>query len=169
MGHETASPRWSSLSSAGPSPRSHPLRKGRTTSCPSRRRPKRRPRPRTARRPPRAKPHRGAEDGAAPLVTQAAYDESLNRLGEISGALFHLDALCRPGREEVWRRHVEQFLEAQRLGDERSGRLIASFNTGYRDYAATHAACTPAARELSRRFAREGVAITSDLAARYGN
>ena len=110
-----------------------------------------------------------SQDGAAPLVTQAAYDESLNRLGEISGALFHLDALCRPGREEVWRRHVEQFLEAQRLGDERSSRLIASFNTGYRDYAATHRDCTPAARELSRRFAREGVAITSDLAARYGN
>ena len=118
---------------------------------------------------PDAEGEAGPEDGAALLVTQAAYDESLNRLGELSGALFHLDALCRPGREDVWRRHVEAFLEAQRLGDERSGRLIASFNTGYRDYAATHAACTPAARELSRRFAVEGVEITSDLAARYGN
>ena len=115
----------------------------------------------------------GAEGGDAPAearaVAQAAYDESLNRLGEISGARFRLDALCRPGREGVWRRHVEDFLAAQRLGEVRSGRLIASFNTGYRDYAALHRSCTPAAQELTRRFAREGAAITADLAARYGD
>ncbi len=110
-----------------------------------------------------------AAENAAGIISQAAYDESLNRLGEIHGALFHLDALCRPGRETVWRTHMEAFLTAQRLGDERSGRLIARFNTGYRDYAATHRACTPAARELSRRFAREGITIASDLAARYGD
>ncbi|MEM7566582.1 MAG: TIGR02301 family protein [Pseudomonadota bacterium] len=111
----------------------------------------------------------GEEEPSPEILSQAAYDDGLNRLGEIHGALFHLDALCRPGREGIWRTHMEDFLAAQRLGEVRSGRLIARFNSGYRDHAALHVTCTPAARELSRRFAREGVAIASDLAARYGN
>lgn len=104
-----------------------------------------------------------AEPGEAP------YDGALNRLAELAGALYHLEAICEPGSEERWRRNVADLVEAQRLDEARRGRVFASFNTGYRGIAALHRRCTPASRALIGLHAEEGARLATDLASRYGD
>lgn len=103
---------------------------------------------------------------AAP--SEAPYDDALNRLAELAGALYHLEGLCEPGGEDRWRRNVSDLVEAQRLDAARRGRVVASFNAGYRDIAALHTRCTPASRALIGLHAEEGAGLAVDLASRYG-
>ena len=113
---------------------------------------------------------RGEGDEAAPVpaLVEAPYDDALNRLAEITGALFHLETICEPGEEAGWLQGMEALLAAQDFGETRRARLVASFNAGYRGFAATHTRCTEASRAATRLFATEGARLTADLAARFG-
>ena len=54
-------------------------------------------------------------------------------------------------------------------GGERRGRMITSFNRGFRGFQQTYRTCTPAADYAIRRYLEEGSKIARDITARYAN
>lgn len=100
-------------------------------------------------------------------AVDAPYDAQLMRLAEILGSLHYLRHLC--GEEDGgWRAQMEALLEAETPSEERREKLVASFNRGYRSFAAVYEDCTDSARQSIERYMREGEALTSDIVLRYG-
>ena len=99
----------------------------------------------------------------------APYDRDLQRLAEILGALHHLRAICGANEGPKWRNEMQALIDAEAPAGERRDRLVASFNRGYRGFAQTHRACTPATGEAIRRYLAEGAKIARDITARYAN
>lgn len=103
------------------------------------------------------------QDKAAP------YDQQLIRLAEILGSVHYLRTLCgAPGSD--WRTTMQKLLDTETANEpSRRERLTASFNRGYRSFAAVHTTCTPAARLAEERYRAEGATLAAEIAARYGN
>lgn len=99
---------------------------------------------------------------------QAPYDPKLLRLAEILGSIQFLRSLCGE-TNGPWRAQMEALLEAEAPSEERKAKLIASFNHGYRSFAAVYSSCTEAAIEAIDRYMEEGEALSSEIAQRYGN
>lgn len=99
----------------------------------------------------------------------APYDGQLLRLAEILGSVQYLRSLC--GDDSAgWRASMQALLEAEAANEPaRRERLTASFNRGYRAFAAVHASCTPAARIAEENYRNEGATLAAEIAARYGN
>src|SRR5438477_2986296 len=85
---------------------------------------------------------------AAPprALAQAAvpYDGELQRLAEILGALQYLRPLCGVSEGQKWRNEMQALVDAEAPSGERRGRIITSFNRGYRGFQQTYRTCTPA-------------------------
>jgi len=109
---------------------------------------------------------------AAPLHAQtgaAPFDNDLQRLSEILGALHYLRAICGSNEGQKWRNEMQALVDAEAPTGDRRDRMIASFNRGYRGFQQTYRSCTPAADFAIRRYLDEGSKIACEITARYGN
>lgn len=100
---------------------------------------------------------------------RAPYEQDMQRLAEILGALHYLRDLCGAREGMVWRNEMQALLDAEAPSGERRERLTASFNRGYRGFQQTYRTCTPAADFAIRRYLEEGSKIARDITARYAN
>lgn len=99
----------------------------------------------------------------------APYDTQLMRLAEVLGSVHYLRTLCGADSAD-WRSSMQTLLDAETLNEpKRRERLTASFNRGYRAFAAVHTTCTTAARVAEERYRNEGATLAGEIAARYGN
>ena len=104
-----------------------------------------------------------AEGGRPP------YENDLQRLAEILGALHYLRGVCGANDGQAWRNEMQSLIDAEAPSGERRDRLIARFNLGYRGFQQTYRTCTPAADLAVRRYLEEGSKIARDITARYAN
>ncbi len=110
-----------------------------------------------------ALPARAQESAPAP------FDNDLQRLAEILGALHYLRPLCGAREGQRWRDEMQGLVDAETPQGERRKRVVASFNRGYRGFQQTYRTCTPAADIAIRRYLDEGARISRDITARYAN
>jgi uncharacterized protein (TIGR02301 family) len=99
----------------------------------------------------------------------APFDNDLERLAEILGALHYLRAVCNSNEGQKWRDQMQALIDAEAPGGERRRKIVGSFNRGYRGFQQTYRTCTPAADLAIRRYLEEGAKIARDITARYGN
>jgi uncharacterized protein (TIGR02301 family) len=99
----------------------------------------------------------------------APFDADLQRLSEILGALHYLRGICGANEGPKWRNEMQALVDAEAPSGERRGRLITSFNRGYRGFQQTYRTCTPAADTAIRRYLEEGAKIAREVTARYAN
>jgi uncharacterized protein (TIGR02301 family) len=99
----------------------------------------------------------------------APFDNDLQRLAEIMGALHYLRGICGANEGQKWRNEMNALIEAEASTGERRARMIASFNRGYQGFQQTYRTCTPAADFAIRRYLEEGAKISRDITARYAN
>ena len=100
----------------------------------------------------------------------APYDERLERLSEILGAVHYLRNLCADKPEDNWRASMQQLIQLE-AGKEpgRQEKLTAAFNRGYRSFAAIYTACTDSAVVAEERYRNEGATLATEITARFGN
>ena len=110
-----------------------------------------------------AAPARALDGDAAP------FDNDLQRLAEILGALHYLRPLCGANEGNKWRDQMTALLDAEAQSGDRRNRLVANFNNGYRSFQRTYRSCTPAANVVVRRYLDEGAKISREITARYTN
>lgn len=99
----------------------------------------------------------------------APFDNDLERLAEILGALHYLRAVCGADEGQKWRNQMQELIDAEAPDGERRRKIVASFNRGYRGFQQTYRTCTPAADLAIRRYLDEGAKIARDITARYAN
>ena len=99
----------------------------------------------------------------------AAFMTEMSRLSSILGSVHFLRTLCGDENAGVWRQKMNDLIEAQAPNAADKEILIASFNGGYRAFESTYRKCTPAARLAVRRYQDEGVVLSREINARYGN
>ena len=119
-----------------------------------------------------AKESAGKEVPAAAPVEEkpAPYDERLERLSEILGAMHYLRNLCAEKAEDNWRASAQRIIDLEAGAEpRRKEKLTAAFNRGYRSFAAVHASCTSAALEAEERYRAEGATLAAEITARFGN
>jgi len=104
-----------------------------------------------------------AQEAAAP------FDNDLQRIAEVLGALHYLRGICGTNEGSKWRNEMQALLDAETPSGERRARMIAGFNRGYNGFQQTYRTCTPAATVAIRRYIDEGLKISRDLTARYAN
>jgi uncharacterized protein (TIGR02301 family) len=104
-----------------------------------------------------------AQDAPAP------FDNDLQRMSEILGALHYLRSVCGNNEGNKWRNEMQALVDAETPSGERRTRMIAGFNRGYNGFQQTYRTCTPAATIAIRRYIEEGSRISRDLTARYAN
>ncbi len=85
----------------------------------------------------------------------APFDNDLQRLAEILGALHYLRDICGANEGQSWRNEMQALIDAEAPTGERRSRMVASFNRGYRGFQQTYRTCTAGGRPrdppLSRR------------------
>lgn len=91
------------------------------------------------------------------------YDDKLNRLSEILGAVHYLRELCGQNDGQLWREEMREILTADGGSGLRRAMLTRSFNNGYRSYARTYQACTPSAQTAIGRYLAEGSQLADAL------
>ena len=112
---------------------------------------------------------------ASPAFAQAtqggrpAYENDLQRLSEILGALHYLRDICGAREGQAWRNEMQALVDAETPSGERRDKLVAGFNRGFRGFQQTYRTCTPAAEIVIRRYLEEGAKISRDITARYAN
>jgi uncharacterized protein (TIGR02301 family) len=106
---------------------------------------------------------------AARAQAPAPFDNNLQRLAEIMGALHYLRSICGSDEGAKWRNEAQALIDAEAPGGDRRARMITSFNRGYRGFQQTYRACTPAADLVIRRYLEEGSKIAREVTARYAN
>ena len=119
--------------------------------------------PALAQNPPPPQPPRQTEGGAAP------FDNDLQRLSEILGALHYLREICGANEGQKWRDEMNALIDTEAPSGDRRTRMIASFNRGYRGFQQTYRSCTPAADVAIRRYLEEGSKIAREVTARYAD
>jgi uncharacterized protein (TIGR02301 family) len=102
-------------------------------------------------------------------VETAPYDNELQRLAEILGALHYLRAVCGAHEGQKWRDQMQELLNSEAPSGERRNKITTSFNRGYRGFQQTYRTCTPAANIAIRRYLDEGAKIAREITARYAN
>jgi uncharacterized protein (TIGR02301 family) len=104
----------------------------------------------------------------------APYDERLERLSEILGAVHYLRNLCidkaKGKTEDGWRAAMQRLIEMEAANEpKRQEKLTAAFNRGYRSFAAIYTACTDSAVVAEERYRNEGATLATEITARFGN
>ncbi|MFC3073042.1 TIGR02301 family protein [Shinella pollutisoli] len=100
----------------------------------------------------------------------APYDERLERLSEILGAVHYLRNLCAGSPEDAWRASMQRLIELEAANEpKRQEKLTAAFNRGYRSFAAIYTACTQPAIVAEERYRAEGATLAAEITARFGN
>jgi uncharacterized protein (TIGR02301 family) len=101
--------------------------------------------------------------------TPAPFDNDLQRLAEILGALHYLRAVCNTNEGQKWREQMQTLIDAEVPDGDRRRKIVASFNRGYRGFEQTYRSCTPSADLAIRRYLEEGAKISREITARYAN
>lgn len=101
--------------------------------------------------------------------TPAPFDNDLQRLAEILGALHYLRAVCGTKEGQKWRDQMQALIDAETPDGDRRRKIVASFNRGYRGFEQTYRSCTPSADLAIRRYLEEGAKISREITARYAN
>jgi uncharacterized protein (TIGR02301 family) len=101
--------------------------------------------------------------------TPAPFDNDLQRLAEILGALHYLRAVCGANDGQKWRNEMQGLIDAESSDGDRRRKIVASFNRGYQGFQQSYHSCTPAADLAIRRYLEEGAKISREITARYGN
>jgi uncharacterized protein (TIGR02301 family) len=101
--------------------------------------------------------------------TPAPFDNDLQRLAEILGALHYLRPLCGANDGQKWRNEMQGLIDAESPDGDRKRKVVASFNRGYQGFQQTYRSCTPAADLAIRRYLEEGSKISREITARYAN
>ena len=104
--------------------------------------------------------------GAVSAAAQTAdkpYDDKLQRLSEILGAVHYLRELCGANDGQLWRERMRELVDSEGGSALRKARLSRSFNQGYQSYSRTYKACTPTAQTAVSRFMVEGAQIADGL------
>ncbi len=91
------------------------------------------------------------------------YDDKLNRLSEILGAVHYLRELCGSNDGQVWRDRMREIVDGEGSSAARRAKFARSFNNGYRGYSRTYQTCSPTAQTAISRFLTEGVQIADAL------
>ncbi len=105
---------------------------------------------------------------AASNEDKRPYDKRLLRLSEILGAVHYLRELCGAQDGQRWREAIGELIKSEGTSALRRATIARSFNLGYRSYRRTYRNCTPSARNTIKRFFKEGVEISEELA-KLGN
>ena len=119
-----------------------------------------------------AKESVGKETPAAAAVEEkpAPYDERLERLSEILGAVHYLRNLCMDKAEDNWRASMQRLIQLEAANEpKRQEKLTAAFNRGYRSFASIYTACTDSAVVAEERYRNEGATLATEITARFGN
>jgi len=117
-----------------------------------------------------AKGEKAAQTPEATVEKPAPYDERLERLSEILGAVHYLRNLCTDKAEDNWRASMQRLIDLEAAGEpKRQERLTAAFNRGYRSFAAIYTACTDSAVVAEGRYRAEGATLATEITARFGN
>jgi uncharacterized protein (TIGR02301 family) len=111
----------------------------------------------------------GLATPARAVDTPAPFDNDLQRLAEILGALHYLRAVCGANDGQKWRNEMQGLIDAESPDGDRRRKIVASFNRGYQGFQQTYRSCTPAADLAIRRYLDEGSKISREITARYGN
>ena len=106
---------------------------------------------------------------ARAVDTTAPFDNDLQRLAEILGALHYLRAVCGANDGQKWRNEMQGLIDAEAPDGDRRRKIVASFNRGYQGFQQTYRTCTPAADLAIRRYLEEGSKISREITARYAN
>ena len=101
--------------------------------------------------------------------TPAPFDNDLERLAEILGALHYLRAVCNSNEGQRWRDQMQAILDKEEPTAERRAVLISRFNRGYRGFREVYRECTPAAAEAANRYRRQGVRLAAEIPERFGD
>ncbi|MGB7433029.1 MAG: TIGR02301 family protein [Ahrensia sp.] len=105
--------------------------------------------------------------GIAQTEQEAPYDDKLNRLAEVMGSVHYLTNLCGEP-SNTWRDEMQRMLSLESPEPNRRSRLIASFNRGFRSFDSVYNQCTPQAETAVARYIDEGVALSTEISARFG-
>ncbi|MGL4438779.1 MAG: TIGR02301 family protein [Bosea sp. (in: a-proteobacteria)] len=116
---------------------------------------------------------------ARPAVTQPvpapvpeppppAYEPDMLKLAEVMGSLAFLRQLCSGLEAQQWRTRMTELLETEGVTPGRKERLAGAYNRGFKSFALTYRACTPAAEEASARLSKDGERLSRSLAGRFG-
>lgn len=104
---------------------------------------------------------------APPALAQSLetkpYDDRLQRLAEILGAVHYLRELCGANDGQLWRERMQELLQSEGTTALRRAKLTRSFNQGYQSYSRTYNSCTPSAITAVNRFLAEGAEIADNL------
>ena len=103
-------------------------------------------------------------------VKPAPYDDDLSRLSEILGALQYIESLCKSTTPNDWRADMSKLI-ATEAGNEpkRQEKMTASYNRGYRSFAATYTTCTSNAKNAEKTYRNEDATLAQEIASRFGN
>lgn len=101
--------------------------------------------------------------------TLPPYEKELVRLAEVLGSVHYLRNLCGADEGHIWRGQMEALLEAEEPGPQWRGRLIASFNQGYRNFERSYRQCTESAVLATDRYMTEGAELAQVTQSRYAN
>jgi uncharacterized protein (TIGR02301 family) len=100
--------------------------------------------------------------------TAPPYDKEMLRLSEILGAVHYLRQLCGADEGQTWRSMMQQLIDAENPSPERRGKLVDSFNRGYRGFEQSYRSCTETAVWVIDNYMAEGADIAQRIATRYG-
>jgi uncharacterized protein (TIGR02301 family) len=92
------------------------------------------------------------------------YDDKLQRLSEILGAVHYLRELCGANDGQLWRDRMQALMNTEGSSALRRANLTRSFNNGYRSYSRTYSTCSATAQTAIDRFLAEGAEIADNLA-----
>lgn len=104
---------------------------------------------------------------AAQNEREAPYDGRLNRLAEVLGSVHYLTNLCGE-KSNQWRDEMQAMVSLESPEPNRRARLIASFNRGFRSFDSVYTQCTDQAQKAVTRYIDEGVDLTAEINARFG-
>lgn len=108
-----------------------------------------------------------AAPAGAQADIEAPYDGRLNRLAEVMGSVHYLTNLCGEPNNK-WRDEMQRMLSLESPEPNRRSRLVASFNRGFRSFDSVYSQCTDQARTAVARYIDEGITLTAEIYARFG-
>lgn len=98
---------------------------------------------------------------------EAPYDGRLNRLAEVLGSVHYLTNLCGKQTNQ-WRDEMQRMLSIESPEPGRRARLVASFNRGFRSFDSVYSQCTDQAQTAVTRYIDEGISLSAEINARFG-
>jgi uncharacterized protein (TIGR02301 family) len=101
--------------------------------------------------------------GTAAAADGKPYDDKINRLSEILGAVHYLRELCSANDGQLWRDRMKELMDSEGSSAQRRARLTRSFNEGYMSFSRTYKSCTPSAQTTVTRYLSEGTQISETL------